>query len=185
MEEKPKVYKQEKVQADLDIFLDDIKTVILSTVSSDGEPFASHSPFVRDEEGNFYVFISTSVQHSHNMYNNGKAHILFLEDESKTKHIYARRRLYFKAKAEKFNEKDERTESVAQLFEKRFGKQASLVRDMPASRFYKLTPSEGNFVVGFGAAYRLDETNKKIKEQNTMNGMAHGETHELGLKKDA
>ena len=93
MEEKPKVYKQEKVQADLDIFLDDIKTVILSTVSSDGEPFASHSPFVRDEEGNFYVFISTSVQHSHNMYNNGKAHILFLEDESKTKHIYARRRL--------------------------------------------------------------------------------------------
>lgn len=96
MEEKPKVYKQEKVQADLDIFLDDIKTVILSTVSSDGEPFASHSPFVRDEEGNFYVFISTSVQHSHNMYNNGKAHILFLEDESKTKHIYARRRLYFK-----------------------------------------------------------------------------------------
>lgn len=185
MSEQPKVYKQEKVQADLDIFLDDIKTVILSTVGSDGEPFASHSPFVRDVEGNFYVFISTSVQHSHNMYNTGKAHILFLEDESKTKHIYARRRLYFKVKAEKFDENDIRTEEITQLFEKRFGKQASLVREMPSSRFYKLIPSEGNFVIGFGAAYKLDETNKKVKELNTMNGAAHGGTHELGLKKDA
>ncbi len=183
MSEQPKVYKQEQVQAKLDVFLDDIKTVILSTVSEDGEPFASHSPFVEDEDGNFYVFISTSVQHSHNMYNTKKAHILFLEDESKTKHIYARRRLYFKAKAEKFDENDERTEKIAQLFEKRFEKQASLVREMPSSRFYKLTPSEGNFVIGFGAAYKLDETNKKVKALNTMNGNAHGGTHEAGLKK--
>ncbi|QKF74394.1 heme utilization protein HutZ [Aliarcobacter faecis] len=184
MENAPKIIKKDKAQEELNVFLNNIKTVILSTVSSDGEPFASYSPFVQDENGNFYVFISTSVQHSHNMYNTGKAHLLFIEDESDTKHIYARRRLYFKAKAEKFDENDERTEKIAQLFEKRFDKQASLVRDMPASRFYKLTPSEGNFVIGFGAAYKLDETNKNIKELNTMNGKAHGETHELGLKKD-
>ncbi|WP_198304326.1 HugZ family protein [Arcobacter vandammei] len=184
-QEAPKVYKQEKVQEKLDVFLDDIKTVVLATVSSDGEPFASHSPFVRDEEGNFYVFISTSVQHSHNMYNTGKAHILFIEDESKTKHIYARRRLYFKAKAEKFDENDARTEEITQLFEARFGKEAALLREMPSSRIYKLIPRDGNFVIGFGAAYKLDETNKKIKELNTMNGEAHGGTHELGLKKDA
>ena len=34
MQEQPKVYKQEKVQEKLDIFLDDIKTVILSTASA-------------------------------------------------------------------------------------------------------------------------------------------------------
>lgn len=185
MENRPLNIKQEKAQKELDVFLNNIKTVILSTVSSDGEPFASYSPYVQDEEGNFYVFISTSVQHSHNMYNTGKAHLLFIEDESATKHIYARRRLYFKAKAEKFEPNDERTEKIAQLFEKRHGKQASLVRDMPASRFYKLTPSDGNLVLGFGAAFKLDSSNKKIKELNTMNGIAHGETHELGLKKDA
>ncbi|RBQ28661.1 HugZ family protein [Aliarcobacter vitoriensis] len=185
MENMPQTASLEKAQEKLDIFLDNIKTVILSTVSSDGEPFASHSPFVQDEDGNFYVFISTSVQHSHNMYNTGKAHILFLEDESLTKHIYARRRLYFRAHAEKFDENDERTEKIAQLFEERFGKQASLVRSMPSSRFYKLSPYDGNFVIGFGAAYKLDDTNKKVKELNTMNGNAHGDTHELGLKKDA
>jgi len=185
MENAPQTVSLTKAQEKLDVFLDSIKTVVLSTVSSNAEPFASYSPYVQDEDGNFYVFISTSVQHSHNMYNTRKAHLLFIEDESNTKHIYARRRLYFKAIAYKFEPDDERTEKIAQLFEKRFGKQASLVRDMPSSRFYELKPYDGNFVIGFGAAYKLDETNKKIKELNTMNGKAHGETHELGLKKDA
>lgn len=185
MENAPKIIKKDKAQEELNVFLNNIKTVILSTVSSDGEPFASYSPFVQDENGNFYVFISTSVQHSHNMYNTGKAHLLFIEDESDTKHIYARRRLYFKAKAEKFDENDARTEEITQLFEARFGKEAALLREMPSSRIYKLIPSDGNFVIGFGAAYKLDETNKKVRELNTMNGEAHGGTHELGLKKDA
>lgn len=184
MENRPKIMKKEEAQKELDIFLNNIKTVILSTVDSQGEPFASYSPYVQDEEGNFYVFVSTAVQHSHNMYNTKKAHLLFIEDESKTEHIYARRRLYFKAHAEKFEENDERFEKIAQLFEQRHGEQASLVRVMPDSRFYKLTPFDGNLVSGFGAAFKLDETNKKIEKLQTMNGKAHGGTHEEGLRKD-
>lgn len=180
-----KIMKKEEAQKELDCFLDNISTVVLSTTDKEGEPFASYSPFVEDEEGNFYVFVSTAVQHSHNMYNTQKAHLLFIEDESKTEHIYARRRLYFKAKAEKFEENDERFEKIAQLFEKRHGKQAALVRKMPDSRFYKLTPSEGNLVLGFGAAFKLDETNKKIEKLQTMKGKAHGGKHEENLKKDA
>ena len=180
-----KIMKKEEAQKELDCFLDNISTVVLSTTDKEGEPFASYSPFVEDEEGNFYVFVSTAVQHSHNMYNTQKAHLLFIEDESKTEHIYARRRLYFKAKAEKFEENDERFEKIAQLFEKRHGKQAALVRKMPDSRFYKLTPYNGNLVLGFGAAFKLDETNKKIEKLQTMNGKAHGGKHEENLKKDA
>ncbi|WP_419771038.1 MAG: HugZ family protein [Candidatus Marinarcus sp.] len=176
---------KDKAQKELDGFLNNIKTVILSTVNSEGEPFTSYSPFVQDEEGNFYVFVSTAVQHSHNMYNTGKAHLLFIEDESATNHIYARRRLYFKAKAEKFEPQDKRTEKFANLFEKKLGEQASLVRKMPDSRFYKLTPSEGIIVLGFGAAFNLDESNKKILNLQTRNGKAHEGTHEEGLRKDA
>lgn len=183
MENRPKMMKKEEAQKELDVFLDNIKTVVLSTVSSEGEPFASYSPYVQDEEGNFYVFVSTAVQHSHNMYNTKKAHLLFIEDESKTEHIYARRRLYFKAKAEKFEENDERFEKIAKLFEAKFDKQAALIRMMPDSRFYKLTPYDGNLVLGFGAAFKLDETNKNIDKLQTMNGKAHSGTHEEGLKK--
>lgn len=184
MENTPKIMKKEEAQKELDVFLNNIKTVILSTVSSTQEPFASYSPYVQDEEGNFYVFVSTAVQHSHNMYNTKKAHLLFIQDEKDTQHIYARKRLYFKADAEKFEENDERFEKIAQFFEKRHGEQASLVRMMRDSRFYKLIPSEGNLVLGFGAAFKLDETNKKIEKLQTMNGKAHGHTHEEGLKKD-
>ena len=180
-----KMMKKEEAQKELDSFLDNIKTVVLSTVSTEGEPFASYSPYAQDEEGNFYVFISTAVQHSHNMYNTKKAHLLFIEDESKTEHIYARRRLYFKAKAEKFEENDERFEKIAQLFEKKHGEQASLVRKMPDSRFYKLSPYDGNLVLGFGAAFKIEEDNKTVKKLNTMGGKAHGGSHEENLKKDA
>ena len=158
-----KMMKKEEAQEQLDVFLEDIKTVVLSTVDKQGEPFASYSPFVQDEESNFYVFVSTAVPHSHNMYNTKKAHILFIEDESKTEHIYARRRLYFKAKAEKFEENDERFEKIAQLFEKRHGEQAALIRKMPDSRFYKLSAYDGNLVLGFGAAFKIEEDNKTIK----------------------
>jgi len=87
----------EDAQKELVPFLQNIQSVLLSTVDRECEPFVSYSPFVEDEEGNFYVFISTAVQHSHNMNATGKAHIMFLEDESVSDHIYARRRMYFKA----------------------------------------------------------------------------------------
>lgn len=179
-----KIMKKEEAQKELDGFLNNIKTVILSTVSSEGEPFASYSPYVQDEESNFYVFVSTAVQHSHNMYDTKKAHLLFIEDEANTEHIYARKRLYFKAKAEKFEENDSRFEKIAQLFEKKHAEQASLVRKMPDSRFYKLSAYDGNIVLGFGAAFKLEEDNKTIKKLNTMGGKAHGKSHEEGLKKN-
>lgn len=180
-----KIMKKEEAQKELDCFLDNISTVVLSTTDKEGEPFASYSPFVEDEEGNFYVFVSTAVQHSHNMYNTQKAHLLFIEDESKTEHIYARRRLYFKAKAEKFEENDSRFEKIAALFEQKHGEQAALVRKMPDSRFYKLTPYDGNLVLGFGAAFKIEEDNKTVRKLNTMGGKAHGGTHEENLKKNA
>ena len=175
---------KEKAQEELDNFLNNIKSVILSTVNLDGEPFASYSPYVQDEEGNFYVFVSTAVQHSHNMYNTKKAHLLFIEDENNTNHIYARRRLYFKADAQKFEANDERFEKIAKLFEEKLGEQAALIRMMPDSRFYKLTPHDGNLVLGFGAAFKIDASNKKIQKLQTMNGKAHGQTHEERLNKN-
>lgn len=175
----------QEAQEELDNYTKNMRSVVLSTVDKDGEPFASYSPFVEDEDRNFYVFVSTAVQHSHNMYATKKAHIMFLQDEQDAGHIYARKRLYFKASAEKFEAEDERFEKIAQLFEEKHGSEGKLVRTMSDSRIYKLTPSEGNIVLGFGAAFKIDETNKKVKKLNTLGGKAHGGTHEEGLEKNA
>ncbi|CAA6815657.1 MAG: Pyridoxamine 5-phosphate oxidase [uncultured Campylobacterales bacterium] len=170
---------KEDAQKELQIFTKNIQSVNLSTVSIDGEPFASYSPFVEDENGNFYVFISTAVQHSHNMSANPKAHILFIEDEHKTEHIYARRRLYFKATVDRFEENDKREEKIHQLFIDRFADKVSFFSMMKDSRFYKLIPSEGNFVLGFGAAFKISDDRKILD----LNDKGHSKSHEEGLKK--
>jgi len=169
----------EDAQKEMAPFLNNIQSVLLSTVNKDAEPFVSYSPYVEDEEGNFYVFISTAVNHSHNMNATKKAHIMFLEDESVTDHIYARRRMYFKADAEKFEEDDEREEKIHDLFKKRFGDKVSFFSMMKDSRFYKLTPRDGNFVLGFGGAYKISDDRKTL----SLNDKGHSRSHSEGLKK--
>ncbi|MGK0256349.1 MAG: putative heme iron utilization protein [Arcobacteraceae bacterium] len=169
----------EDAQQELVPFLQNIQSVLLSTVDAECEPFVSYSPFVEDEEGNFYVFISTAVKHSHNMNATGKAHIMFLEDESVTDHIYARRRMYFKADAEKFEENDSREEKIHNLFKKRFGDKVSFFSMMKDSRFYKLSPREGNFVLGFGGAFKIANDRKTLE----LNDKGHSKSHDEGLKK--
>ena len=169
----------EEAQNEMVPFLQNIQSVLLSTVDADAEPFVSYSPYVEDEEGNFYVFISTAVKHSHNINATGKAHIMFLEDESVTEHIYARRRMYFKAKAEAFTEDDKREEKIHNLFKERFGEKVSFFSMMKDSRFYKLTPSEGNFVLGFGGAFKISDDRKTL----SLNDQGHSKSHSEGLKK--
>jgi len=50
---------------------------------------------------------------------------------------------------------------------------------MKDSRFYKLTPSEGNFVLGFGAAFKISEDRKTL----ILNDGGHSRSHAEGLKK--
>ncbi len=175
-----KITKEDAIK-ELAVFTDKFESVILSTVSNDCEPFASYSPFVKDESGNFYVFVSTAVAHSHNMNATKKAHIMFLEDESKCDHIYARKRLYYNVDCEKFDENDSREEEIHDLFKKKFGDKVSFFSAMKDFRFYKLIPKDGSLVLGFGAAYKIAEDGKSLK----LNDMGHSQTHEKGLgKKD-
>jgi len=171
---------RKEAQKELETFSNNMQTVMLSTVNDDAQPFASYSPFVEDKEGNFYVFISTAVQHSHNMNANSKAHLLFIEDESKTEHIYARRRMYFKAKAEKFAKNDSREEFIHNLFKDKFKDKVSFFSMMKDSRFYKLTPYDGNLVLGFGAAYKISSDRKIL----SLNNKGHSSSHEEGLRKN-
>jgi len=168
----------EKILKTLETFTDDIQSVILSTKNPKGETFASYSPFVEDKDGNYYVYLSTAVPHAYNLYTSKKAHILFLEDESKTEHIYARRRLYFDAVAEKFKPDDKRDDEIFALFKERFKDKVAFFSGMKDFRLYKLTPSNGNLVLGFGQAFKVSADRKTL----TLNDKGHYDSHENGLK---
>ncbi len=177
----------EEAQEILNTFTDKIKTLTLATVSESGEPFSSYAPYVEDEEGNYYAVLSAIVPHAKNMANTKKAHIMFIEDEGDSFDMYARRRLYFEADVEKFEENDSRTEEIGKLFLDKFGKTAKMLLGWPDFRIYKMIPKNGNIVLGFGAAYAMDE-NRQILKQNTgedkggtSGAHPHGYAHEKNI----
>lgn len=161
----------------LKTFTNSIESLVLATVDENAEPFASYAPFVEDEEHNYYVVVSSYVRHAHNMVTTRKASLLFLEDESKTANIFARKRLYFKAKVQKFARDDKRAQKINNLFGEKFGNKAKMVIEMEDFRIYKLLPYEGSIVLGFGSAFSVSEDRKTLTPKNAL----HQEEHEKNL----
>lgn len=170
----------EEALEQLEHFTNGIESLMLATVSETGDPFSSYAPFVEDDQHNYYVVLSAHVDHARNLSHNQKASILFIEDESKTKNIFARRRLYFQATAEKFAQDDERKEAIQNLFSEKFGNKAKFMLEMPDFRIYKFIPSDGNLVLGFGAAFAVAQDRSSV----SLKSASHARKHEDSLAKE-
>jgi len=140
-------------------FTDLFQSVILSTVSEDSIPNASYAPFVIDESKNIYIYVSGLSTHTQNLYTVPRASVLFIEDESQTQQIFARRRLAFDCIAQFVERDTELWNQIVKRFEARFGEIIHIFRDLPDFRTLQLTPNQGRFVIGFGAAYEVDPNN--------------------------
>lgn len=46
------------------------QTLLLSTASANGVPDISYAPFVRDDAGNFYIYVSEMASHTANLQTN-------------------------------------------------------------------------------------------------------------------
>lgn len=159
-------------------FTQNLNSVILSTCDNLANPFASYAPFVEDDNKNIYICISGFVKHSKNLSETKKANLLFIDDESKTKNIFARQRLYGDVTSEMFQKNDERNDKIYQLFEEKFAEKANFLRQMPDFRIYKLSFSEANLVLGFGATYSISGDFQKISAKTGF----HEKNHEDNLK---
>ena len=137
-------------------FTDPFKSVILGTVSAAGQPQASYAPFVKDEVGNLYVFVSGLSAHTQNLTAIGKVSALFVEDEAQTPQIFARKRLSYDCTATLVSRDSEHWRSLVQQFEDRFGNIIEVMKGLADFRIFQLQPQSGRFVLGFGAAYDVD-----------------------------
>ncbi len=142
-------------------FLGPFKSVILGTVSAAGQPQASYAPCVRDEVGNIYIFVSGLSAHTQNLTATGKASTLFIEDESQTPQIFARKRLSYDCTAALVARDSEPWQAVVQQFEARFGNIIEVMKGLADFRVFRLCPRSGRFVIGFGAAYEVDPSDLK------------------------
>ncbi|MDZ7959602.1 MAG: pyridoxamine 5'-phosphate oxidase family protein [Aulosira sp. DedQUE10] len=149
----------EQVQADYEKFTEQLQSVIISTVNSEGIPNASYAPFVMDDSYNIYIYVSGLVTHTKNLLVNPLVGVLFIEDEAQTDQIFARRRLSFDCTATLIERETGHWNKIVEQFQQRFGEIIEVLRGLGDFRIFQLTPSEGRFVVGFGAAYRISGDN--------------------------
>lgn len=131
------------------------ESLILATAAEDGAPHASCAPFVRDAEGNFYVFVSALARHTAHLAR-GRAEILLIEDQAQTANPFARRRLSFRCDCESVPRGAE-WDRVLTEFGHRFGTIVATLRQLPDFRLFRLVPREGLYVKGFGQAFRIPD----------------------------
>lgn len=131
-------------------------SVVLGTVSEAGIPQASYAPCVIDEDHNLYIFVSGLSAHTQNLSATGTVSALFIEDESKTQQMFARKRLSYDCTATLLDRDSEQWAAIAQRFEDSFGDIVGVMKSLTDFRIFRLTPQSGRFVIGFGAAYEVD-----------------------------
>ncbi|MDB9308135.1 pyridoxamine 5'-phosphate oxidase family protein [Aphanizomenon sp. CS-733/32] len=146
-------------QAEYEKFPEEFTSIIISTVNKQGIPNASYAPFVMDDDKNIYIYVSGLATHTQNIQNHPFVSVLFIDDEIKTKQIFARRRLNFDCTANLLERETEQWREIVDKFQVRFGELISTLRSLPDFRILQLTPNSGRFVIGFGAAYNISNDN--------------------------
>lgn len=126
----------------------------LATVNQDGAPLASYAPFYRSDDGDYYVFVSILSAHTANLVS-GTASILLIEDEERSPQIYARKRLGFACNCARISSDANDYPVILERLEERHGTVIQTLRTLADFRLYRLRPTSGSFVIGFGQAYAV------------------------------
>ena len=145
-----------QVTTKLQMLIEQSRTITLATVNTNGEPNASYAPFIHDELGDFYVFISDIALHTQNILANSKASLMVIEDESESNQIFARRRITLNCKATEFMSDSDTYQEKIKLFSKHHGEIVESLTHYQDFHLFQLRPSNGRAVLGFGETYYIE-----------------------------
>ncbi|MFK7852630.1 MAG: HugZ family protein [Granulosicoccus sp.] len=135
-----------------------VKSVQLSTLGEDGEPHSGYTPFL-DDSGCLVIFVSQLSLHTRDLLANGKVSAMLIADESDSEQLFARTRVSYQCQAQQVLPSDENYETLLDRFQDEHGKIMQLLRQLPDFVLFRLVPSKGQFVMGFGQAYKLTGEN--------------------------
>lgn len=136
------------------------QTLILSTITAAGKPECSYAPYIRDEQGVFYIFVSELASHTQNMLTSGDVSILFIQAEQQASNIFARERVVFDCSIKEISKQDECYHKQMLIMEQSLGKTVALLKSLPDFHLLALTPVSGKYIAGFGQAFSINtETN--------------------------
>lgn len=144
------------------------QSLILATVDAAGNPNSSYAPFV-EIDNKFYILVSFMARHTKNLAEGRTASVMFIEDESATKQIYARERLTVDAVPSQIERDTDEWNTVIGKLKERHGKILDLLNEMTDFILITLSPVKGAYVNGFGSAYFVDENLEIVNHRNDQN----------------
>ncbi|TZF99493.1 pyridoxamine 5'-phosphate oxidase (plasmid) [Chryseobacterium panacisoli] len=144
------------------------KSIILATVDAEGNPNSSYAPFVQVDQ-TFYILVSFMAKHTKNLADGRKTSIMFIEDESATKQIYARERLTIEAAVSQIERDSEVWNTVVAQLKETHGKVVDVISEMGDFILIALQPVKGSYVNGFGSAYFVDANLEIVEHRNDVN----------------
>lgn len=143
------------IQAEQHRFRQHCRTLVLATLNDSDWPETSYAPFVEDDTGCHYIFVSELAAHTQHLLCNGKASWMLIADEQDTRQLFARQRFTCVGHAEVIpREAEEFTQRLEQL-QDRFGDVVELLKGLADFHLIRLIPERATYVRGFGQAYAL------------------------------
>ncbi len=144
-----------RIQQEIIDFVGSRKSLQLSSMTPEGKPYASYAPFALGESC-LYVLISEIAIHAVNLQHNPAASILIVEDEAEAKDLFARKRVNYSVNCEKLDYSSEQWQVGLTALADRHGNRINDLSEMKDFKLFKLTPTSGRFVKGFGRAYDFE-----------------------------
>lgn len=135
--------------------IDGASSLMLATTTDDGLPHVSYTPFVRTGPVSFCIYVSELAAHTRHMLARDEASIMIIADEALTRQPFARVRVNYHCRISPIARTEAEYEPTLALFRERHGKMIELLRQLPDFHLLKLTAVSGQFVHGFGKAFKL------------------------------
>jgi len=154
--------EEERNKLEISEFIDNFSSVILGTVSPEGNPIVGYAPFFR-YQGDNYIFINETEEYFTSLKNNGKVTLLFIEDESSAVMVSMRKRLTYKVKIE-FVEKGKGYEEILDNFQK-VDMVIQMTRNIPVFHLLKVKFLNGRYINGPRTAFDISEDRKVTEVQ--------------------
>jgi len=155
------------IQDEVGVLIGSLKSVQLATLNADQQAEISYAPYLKLEDS-FFVFISELAAHTQNLKMHHQLSLMFIEDESSSQTVFARKRLTLECQSTFIDRKNEKWERTLLAFEATQGPTIQLLKTLPDFCLFELIAEAGTFVKGFGQAYQL--SGKALSEIKQVKG---------------
>ncbi|MBP7547619.1 MAG: pyridoxamine 5'-phosphate oxidase family protein [Corallincola sp.] len=132
--------------------LEQQRSLMLASITRDGLPYASYAPFAAGGDC-LYVLLSEIAVHANNLRLNPQASVLVIEDEASAAELFARQRVQYSVTAERLALETAEGQSGLALLVARHGERITQLSQLSDFHLFRLVPSAGRFVKGFGKAF--------------------------------